>query len=61
ENKKSHIMLLGKIEGLSKVSACYLNDAKWISSSRIIDVKAHIPVDDLLFLAIKQKIHEGIG
>ncbi|MGM9948050.1 hypothetical protein [Floccifex sp.] len=61
ENKKSHMMLLGKIEGLSKVSACYLNDAKWINSSRIIDVKAHIPVDKPLFLAIKQRIHEGIG
>ncbi|MDD7282192.1 hypothetical protein [Floccifex sp.] len=58
---KDHIMQLGKIEGMSKVSACYLNDSKWINSSRIIDVKAHIPVDSPLFLAIKQRIHEGIG
>lgn len=54
-------MQLGKIEGMSKISACYLNDAKWINSSRIIDVKAHIPVDSALYLSIKQRIHEGIG
>ena len=58
---KEHIMQLGKIEGMSKISACYLNDAKWINSSRIIDVKAHIPVDSELYLSIKQRIHEGIG
>lgn len=59
-SQMDHIYLLGKVKGMSKISACYLNDAKWINSARIIDVKAHISVRSKMFLEIKEKIKEGI-
>lgn len=54
---KDNVMLLGKLQGLKKVSACYLNDAKWISSGRIIDVKGHINADSILFKNIKSRTY----
>lgn len=60
EEGNEHIVQLGKIEGMRKVCACYINDAKWLNSARIIDVKSHIPVDGELFKSIKNKIKESI-
>lgn len=55
---KRHLMPLGSIEGLVKDSVLYMNDAKWINTSRIIDVKAHVEVDSELFREIHQRIVE---
>ena len=53
---KRHLMRLPSIEGLNKSSVLFLNDAKWINSARVIDVKAHIPPDSLLFEKIKKRV-----
>lgn len=58
DETKKNIMLLGKLDGLKKVSACYLNDAKWISAGRIIDVKGHIYEDSILFKNIKNRVYD---
>lgn len=60
EQGSEHILLLGRIKGMRKVCACYLNDAKWMNTARIIDVKSHIPVNGELFQTIKRRIIEGI-
>ncbi len=57
---KRHLMPLGCVEGLIKNSVLYMNDAKWINTSRIIDVKAHIEVESELFQEIHQRIVELI-
>ena len=51
---KRHLMRLPEIEGLNKSSVLFLNDAKWINSARVIDVKAHIAPDSYLFEKIKK-------
>lgn len=53
---KKHLMRLGCIEGMNKLSVLYMNDAKWINTARIIDVKAHINVDEPLFQDIKERM-----
>jgi hypothetical protein len=58
---KTHLMRLGNIAGLNKSSVLFLNDAKWINTSRIIDVKAHIPVSSRLFQTIQRRVKECIG
>lgn len=55
KEKKNHVYRIGKIPGMSKVSSVYLNDAKWLNSARIIDVKAHIAQDSELFKEIKRR------
>lgn len=55
-----HIVNLGKIEGMRKICACYINDAKWINTARIIDVKSRIPVRSKQFQDIKQRLKESI-
>ncbi len=57
---KRHLMPLGCVEGLVKNSVLYMNDAKWINTSRIIDVKAHVEVESELFQEIHQRIVELI-
>ena len=39
---------------LNKASVLFLNDAKWINSARVIDVKAHIDPNSHLFDKIKK-------
>ncbi|MCF0105171.1 MAG: hypothetical protein HUJ53_00250 [Holdemanella sp.] len=58
--QKEHIFRIGRIPGLSKISSVYLNDAKWLNSARIIDVKAYISPDSDLFKEIKRRIMECI-
>lgn len=60
-NSKWHLMAIGKIDGMHQESTLFLNDSKFISSARIIDVKAHIPPKSKLFCEIKQRFHDLIG
>ena len=53
---KRHLMRLPEIDGLNKSSVLFLNDAKWINSARVIDVKAHISPDSVLFEKIKKRV-----
>ncbi len=48
-NGMTHLMRLGKVEGLVKYSVLFLNDAKFINTARIIDVKSHLSTDGELY------------
>ncbi len=58
---KSHLMRIGKIEGLTKPSVLFLNDSKYINSARIIDVKAHIIPSSPLFKQIMKRLLKQLG
>lgn len=53
---KRHLMRLGKIKGMNKESVLFINDAKWINTARIIDVKAHLDRNSNLFCEIKERV-----
>lgn len=53
---KRHLMRLGKIKGMNKESVLFINDAKWINTARIIDVKSHLDKNSELFLEIKERV-----
>lgn len=53
---KRHLMRLGKIKGMNKDSVLFINDAKWINTARIIDVKAHLDRTSPLFHEIKERV-----
>lgn len=53
---KRHLMRLGKIKGMNKESVLFINDAKWINTARIIDVKAHLDRKSELFVEIKDRV-----
>lgn len=53
---KRHLMRLGKIRGMNKESVLFINDAKWINTARIIDVKAHLDRKSDLFKDIKERV-----
>lgn len=53
---KRHLMRLGKIKGMNKESVLFINDAKWINTARIIDVKAHLDHQSELFMEIKERV-----
>lgn len=53
---KRHLMRLGKIKGMNKESVLFINDAKWINTARIIDVKAHLDRSSSLFNDIKERV-----
>lgn len=55
---KRHLMRLGKLKGMNKHSVLFLNDAKWINTARIIDVKSHVSKKSKLFLDIKERVKE---
>ena len=48
------------IEGLTKVSVLFINDSKWINTSRIIEIKAHIDVNGEIFKEVQKRIIEMI-
>lgn len=50
---KDHLYYIGKIAGLSKESVLFLNDAKFINSARIIDVKGYMDVNSHDYQKIK--------
>ncbi|WP_273402193.1 hypothetical protein [Traorella massiliensis] len=51
----TYLFPLGTINGLYKESVLFLNDAKFINTARIIDVKAHVPTNSKLFMNIKNR------
>lgn len=53
---KRHLMQFGKMKGMNKESVLFINDAKWINTARIIDVKAHLERRSELFLEIKDRV-----
>lgn len=59
KNGKKHLMRLRK-KCLNKLSVMYLNDTKWINTSRIIDVKGHINERSDEFINIKRRVKELI-
>ncbi|WP_296242591.1 hypothetical protein [uncultured Faecalicoccus sp.] len=58
---KDYIYPLGQIPGLYKESYLFLNDAKWINTARIIDVKGHLDPDGELFQTIQKSVVRCIG
>ena len=53
---KEHLMRLGKLKGMNKNSVLFMNDAKWINTARIIEVKAHLDRQGELFQEIKARV-----
>ena len=51
---KSLLIQIPKLKGLTKKSVAIINDAKWINSARVIDVKSHLHPESDLFQFIKQ-------
>lgn len=51
-------MRLGKIKGMNKESVLFINDAKWINTARIIDIKAHLDKNSELFKDIKERVKD---
>ena len=56
--RKNHLMPIGKVRGMNKNSVLFLNDAKFINTARIIDVKAYIPPTCPLFKEINRRLKE---
>lgn len=57
-NGKRHLMRLGKMKGMNKESVLFINDAKWINTARIIDIKAHLDKNSELFKEIKERVKD---
>ncbi len=56
-----HLMKIGLPKGLNRNSVLFLNDAKYINTARIIDIKGHIDTDSDLFREIKRRVIELIS
>ncbi len=59
-NGSSHLMRLGLVKGLNRHSVLFLNDVKYINTARIIDIKAHINTDSILFQKIYQRFLQTV-
>lgn len=55
QEEGKYLYPLGWIDGLYKESVLFLNDAKFINTARIIDVKAHLDPNSKMFCEIKEK------
>ena len=53
---KKHLMQFEKIGKMNKNSVLFINDAKWISTARIIDVKAHLNINSDKFKEIIDRV-----
>lgn len=53
-----HLMRLGKTEGMYKYSVLFLNDAKFINTARIIDLKSHLDPGSEKFREIISRLFE---
>lgn len=53
---KPHLMRFGQICGLNRPSVLFLNDCKFISPSRIIEIKGHLDESDQHFIQIQQRV-----
>ena len=57
---KRHLMRVGILTGLIRPSVLFLNDSKFISASRIIEIKGHLSVTDPLFTEIRHRVRSTI-
>jgi hypothetical protein len=57
---KQHLMRVGILPGLLRPSVLFLNDSKFISSTRIIEIKGHLSVSDPLFSHIAHRVRATI-
>lgn len=57
---KKHLMRVGLLSGLNRPSVLFLNDSKFISPSRIIEIKGHLLVTDPLFEQITHRVRTTI-
>ncbi|MEG0314585.1 MAG: hypothetical protein RR646_04925 [Erysipelotrichaceae bacterium] len=55
-NLRDHLLPIGLIKGMNRPSVLFLNDARFINTARIIDVKAYIPKSSNLFKDIQTKL-----
>ncbi|MGL5541223.1 MAG: hypothetical protein ACRDBX_06300 [Erysipelotrichaceae bacterium] len=53
---KPHLVALGKVDGLAKESYVLLNDAKFINTARVIDVKGYLCPQSDQFKNIQTKL-----
>lgn len=49
-------MRIGALPGMAKPSVLFLNDMKFINTARVIDVKAHMDENSVLFLRVKTRL-----
>lgn len=59
-NGSKHLMRFEKLKGMNKNSVLFINDAKWINTARIIDVKSHLKVDSKKFSDIMKRVKDII-
>lgn len=57
---KIHLMRLGQLNGLNKPSVLFINDSKYINTTRIIEVKGHLDVTEHLFQRIRRRVFHCI-
>ncbi|HHX52453.1 MAG TPA: hypothetical protein GX703_02930 [Erysipelothrix sp.] len=55
---KDHLFYIGMPKGLNRPSVLFLNDAKFINTARIIEVKSYLNVDSPLFKQIIQSYQD---
>ena len=48
-DSKEHLYYIGMPEGLNKPSVLFLNDAKFINTARIIEIKSSLNIEGALF------------
>ncbi len=56
----THLMRLGKVDGMFKYSVLFLNDAKFINTARIINVRSHIDTDSPLYQRVLERFRSII-
>ena len=57
---RKHLMRLGQIRGMNKPSVLFLNDARFINTARVIDIKAHISRRSKTFRDVQERLKEII-
>ena len=57
---KKHLMRVGILPGLVRPSVLFLNDSKFISATRIIEIKGHLSIADPLFKHILGRVRTTI-
>ena len=60
ETRKSHLYYIGKQKGLNRPSVLFLNDCKFINSSRVISVNARIEPESEMFKEITKYLKQII-
>ena len=59
-NRRKHLYNIGQVLGLNRPSVLFLNDCKYINSSRIISVNAHICPDSEMFAEISSHLKRNL-